>query len=236
MIQNLTIITITFNNNDELVRTYKNLSYFRGSGGTHVIVNGGECVRRLLDNDCILIQEKDHGIYDALNKGIRKVSTKYCMLIHSGDLLVSSIEILKGQLELMEINELDILLNDCTINYGKVKRKLNSRFWYPWMFQMGVQPPHPPIIYRYNSIKDYNYDKRIKVIADFNYLENIFAKGMKYQKGNRLLVEMSNGGKTSSGLKSFLTVSNEFIKLKGLFWGIWTAIMRLWLKTFLSFF
>ena len=84
------------------------------------------------------------------------------------------------------------------------------------MFKLGAQPPHPPTIYRNTSVKGCKYDTNHPVIADYDYLERLFKKILKYDKGGQTLIHMSAGGKTSSGVSSFFTVNREFRKLKGI--------------------
>lgn len=224
-IKDLTIITITFNNRLELIKTYQNLNQFRTNGGTHIVVNGGTSVSDIV-KEGILIEETDNGIYDALNKGISRVSTSFFMLIHSGDILVERIEILEGLLNNMKDRDLDFMLNDCSIDFGKRKRIMKSSRWNPWMFKLGAQPPHPPTIYKTRSVSQYQYDLNHPIIADFKYFEEIFLSNLKWAKGNCLLVHMADGGATSSGLKSFVFVNKQFKKLKGPFTMFWFALAR----------
>ena len=216
MLQELSIVTITYNNPEDLIKTYKSLESFRQARGVHIIVNGGKTIEPLIKNDCVLLEEPDEGIYDALNKGIELVRTPYLMLVHSGDVLVASCILLKEQLEILDKRRLDILLNDCTVDFGNGKRLMSSKYWQPWMFKLGAQPPHPPTIYRFSSIKYLEYNTSHPIIADFDYLERIFKNKLEYDKGNQIMIHMSAGGKTSSGLTSFIRVNREFIKLKGL--------------------
>jgi len=215
MLNLITIITITYNNPKDFKKTYDSLRDFREGGGKHIVINGGNSVKHFVKNDCFLIEEKDEGIYDALNKGICLTSTPYFMLIHSGDLLVASNDILEKQVSLMKDRKLDILLNDCTLDFGKSKRLMSSKLWRPWMFKLGAQPPHPPTLYNYSSVKNIKYDTGHPIIADFDYLERIFKGIPKYDRGGKTLIHMSAGGKTSSGLSSFFSVNREFRKLKG---------------------
>lgn len=230
MLDSLTIVTITFDNQIEFKLTYDNLNTFRQFGGRHIIINGGKSIRHIVEDSYKLIEEPDKGIYDALNKGINLVDTKYLMLIHSGDTLAVDIEVLNQQIILMEKLQLDILLNNCTIAAGKWKRLMSSKNWKPWMFKFGAQPPHPPIIYKKESISIFKYDLRYPIIADFDYLERIFQRQLNYSIGNQVLVHMSAGGKTSSGLKSFLFVSREFIELKGIFFSVFSVVTRPFFK------
>ena len=230
-IRDLTIVTITFNNEEELKSTYNSLEQFRQAGGTHIIVNGGRSIKSIVKNS-ILIEEPDKGIYDALNKGIKKVNTPFFMLIHSGDILIESLASLEELLNIMESNRLDILLNDCSIEFGNGKRLMKSSKWQPWMFIFGAQPPHPPTIYKSSKIKSFEYDLNHPVIADFKYLEELFKAKLIWGKGNKLLIHMSAGGATSSGIKSFFFVNEQFRRLKGPLKMILFAFTRPFIKVY----
>ena len=227
----LTIVTITFNNEDELVSTYESLIEFRANGGTHIIINGGRSVETII-TEGFLFEEEDKGIYDALNKGISKVQTEYFMLIHSGDSLVCSISSIEDLINEMEKAKYDLMLNDCSIEFGKGKRLMKSKRWQPWMFNFGAQPPHPPTIYRTSTVASIKYDLTHPVIADYKYLEDIFKTNITWGKGNKMLVHMSAGGATSSGIRSFFYVNKQFRKLKGPILMIWFALTRPFIKVY----
>ncbi|MGC6413883.1 MAG: hypothetical protein ACON5K_04185 [Bacteroidia bacterium] len=230
LIKSLSIVTITQNNPDQLINTYRSLKSFRKTGGTHIIVNGGVTIKELLEDDCVVLEEPDKGIYDALNKGIEQVKTPFFMLIHSGDILIATISILEKQLTTITEEHLDVLLNDCTIEFGKRKRILSSRNWKPWMFKVGAQPPHPPTIYRKKAVIPFSYDLEHPIIADFKYLEQVFLSKIKWNKGNKTLIHMTAGGATSSGVRSFFHVNKQFRKLKGPIKMIWFALARPFIK------
>ena len=230
-LQDLTVVTITYNNEEDLVKTFESLNGFREHGGTHIIVNGGKSVKSLVKS-VELIEEPDKGIYDALNKGIAHVTTPYFMLVHSGDFLVETKQVLESLLIKMENEELDFLLNDCSIEFGSKKRLMKSSNWKPWMFKFGAQPPHPPTIYRTQSVSSFIYDLNHPVIADYKYLEDLIHSDLKWSKGNQLLIHMSQGGATSSGLQSFFYVNKQFKKLKGTRKALLFTVIRPVIKIF----
>ena len=231
LIRDLTIITITFNNAEELSSTYNSIEHFRKAGGNHIIVNGGRTITSLVKN-VLLIEESDKGIYDAINKGIQKVTTTFFMLIHSGDTLIVSNSSIEALLKKMESNNLDLLLNDCSIEFGSGTRLMKSSKWKPWMFYFGAQPPHPPTIYRTSTVKSFQYDLSHPIIADFKYLEDLFKSKLNWDKGHKLLIHMSAGGATSSGIKSFFVVNKQFKRLKGPLKMILFAIARPFIKVY----
>ena len=230
-LSNLSVITITYNNPEELSMTYKSLEDFRKNGGQHIVINGGSSVAGFIKK-CTLIEETDHGIYDALNKGIEEVDTKYFMLIHSGDTLIQENSVLENLLNKMETENLDLILNNCSIEFGNGQRIMKSDKWKPWMFLLGTQPPHPPTIYKTEAVKHIPYDIKHRVIADFKYLEDLFKLKLNYGYGKKLLIHMSAGGATSSGIKSFFYVNRQFRKLKGPLKMVLFAVFRPFLKIY----
>ena len=180
------------------------------AGGKMIIQNGGAPVR--LENNMIQVyDEKDQGIYDALNKGISKVRTKFFMLIHAGDIFIGKPEEISKV-----VVELENTFNSMSLNSQYIGSRLHSsRNWRPWMLNLGVQPPHLPIIYRSKIFKHIEYSLDIPIIADFDF----FLKKVDWNNvswNNKVLVKMETGGATSSGIQSFFFVSRCFSKTYGI--------------------
>ena len=86
----ISVITVTYNNYDDLHRTLHSLKNVDGIES--VVVNGGDCnkTKKLLSNyDGIAISEPDTGISDAFNKGVTHATGENVMFLNSGDVLLS---------------------------------------------------------------------------------------------------------------------------------------------------
>ena len=111
----LSIITITYNNSDGLRKTLASVAAQTFRDFEHIIVEGGstdgsvEIIRQYADSEAIRpenskadnlassphhlitsspitwISEKDRGVYDAQNKGIRLAHGEYCYFLNAGD-------------------------------------------------------------------------------------------------------------------------------------------------------
>ena len=230
------IVTITYNDNEGLSNTIKSISNLIEKGTKHIIIDGARKLNKKdFHSNTLLISEKDQGIYDALNKGISYVKTKYFMLLHSGDCFISSSKSIYRILEKIEMDKYDFIISNQYIALYNKYRKHRSDNWSPWMLKFGAQPAHLPTIYNSKFAKKINYDSSINIIADFFYFGELFSLKPKWGFTNDYLVRMNGGGKTSSGLVSFFRVSNEFIKQKGLIKGLIISLFRVPFKILQSF-
>lgn len=88
----ISVITITYNNFDELVETLDSLKdALEENKIESLVINGGDCqkTKKYLESyPGKSISEPDEGISDAFNKGILNSSGDYIAVLNSGDLLI----------------------------------------------------------------------------------------------------------------------------------------------------
>jgi len=89
----LSIITINLNNAEGLKKTIGSVRLQGFSDYEFIIIDGGSndgSIDVIIQNEDIIshwISEKDSGIYNAMNKGIRIANGEYCYFLNSGDYL-----------------------------------------------------------------------------------------------------------------------------------------------------
>ena len=229
VIPDLSIVTITYNNPAALQRTYESTAGLRAAGAVHLIQNGGKSLE--FDwSDVDVKEEADNGIYDALNRGTSRVTSRYFMLIHSGDEFVGNLDDIGEIISDMNSNGVDLSLNACIIETETGSRMMSPRLWHPWMLRVGVQPPHTPTIYRTETLARLAYDQSIPISADFKHFRDIFRRGHHWAKHNKLLIGMEAGGATSSGLVSFWRVTKQMALIGGWHFALVTILARPILK------
>lgn len=92
---NISIITISYNCKDDLEKTIQSVISQSYIYKEYIIVDGGssdgteEVLKKYKDAIDICISEPDDGIYDALNKGVRKASGEWIICLNAGDVFVS---------------------------------------------------------------------------------------------------------------------------------------------------
>lgn len=91
----ISVITVCFNNKDGLEKTLKSFAAQNFSQKEIIVVDGGshdgteKTIQRYKNIIDHFICESDNGIYDAINKGIRRASGKWVVCMNAGDIFAS---------------------------------------------------------------------------------------------------------------------------------------------------
>lgn len=165
----ISIITATYNSGKTLEntiysirkQTYKNIEYIVIDGKS--VDNTIDILKSNLDIVSNYISESDKGVYDALNKGLELASGDFLLVLGSDDILYSDtvIESIASKLS-----------NDNYIYYGNVLWKgTNHIHWgkfhkLKWAWS---NISHQAIFYPKSVYKQYKYDLRYKLYADYAY-------------------------------------------------------------------
>lgn len=196
----ISIITITFNNYDELVKTLESIQGL--SNIQSIVINGGSCEKTLgfLKNyKGIVLSEKDRGISDAFNKGISFATGEALMFLNSGDLLIDPSYITECNRKLAESPEIDYFYSDIIFKdelLGAVKINVGSKLKN---LSKGMPYPHQSLIIRKRVFdKIGGFDENLKVAMDFDFIIRMFNTNFKNFKYLPIAsVEMDGSGISS---------------------------------------
>lgn len=90
----VSIITVNYNNSHGLERTIKSVAQQSYSDVEYIVIDGGstdESVDLIKQNEpaiSLWVSEKDGGIYNAMNKGVKLSKGEYLLFLNSGDFFV----------------------------------------------------------------------------------------------------------------------------------------------------
>jgi GT2 family glycosyltransferase len=204
----LSIITITFNNFNELIRTLNSIPI--SDSIESVVVNGGDCSKTKDFLKCYRgksVSEKDDGIADAFNKGTKLSSGEYIMFLNSGDVLLEKSYPEKAIKILDNNNEYDL-------------------FMRPQMQSLGRGMPylHPTMIVKKEVFtKTGLFDKNIKVAMDFDWVIKLVKNNFKgFYLNEGAVVRMDGKGKSvveeSKAIKECFTIlkAHNYFTLKNI--------------------
>lgn len=177
----LSIITICYNNAVGLERTLKSVAAQTFSNFEQIVIDGGstdETIKVIEKFDSLIsywVSEKDNGIYNAQNKGLKVANAQYCLFLNAGDYLANeSVLATIFNKELPEgviYGDMFIVFPDGKIILGKMPKVLDlphmigDTLWHPVSF-----------IPRELFTKFGGYDESLKMVADYDFFLKVIMK------------------------------------------------------------
>ena len=222
-----TVITPTFNSSETIKDTLASVFRQKNVSIEYLIIDGISldntieiCNRFLSENindqiTCKVIQEKDNGVYDAMNKGINLAKGTYIAILNSDDIFsnFSILETIKEKFEEgndVVYGDLDIVDFNLskTIRRWEVGRIPKEGFCNAW------HPAHPSF---FMSKKGYlaigNFDTRMKIAADYDLMLRALTNPLiKSTYINHTTTLMRIGGLANGSFKSIIKGNMEVLK------------------------
>lgn len=207
------IITPVLNNKERLIRTIDSIKKQKFEDYEIIVIDGGSTdgTKEYLESEkknLKFITEKDRGIYDAINKGIRISEGKYINTINAGDEYFSeeSLQIIKNYFD--KNNEISFV-------FGAVKKNKIYHKYEPkkmnWSFNF--YPAHSGGFFVKKVVHDKIglYNLKYRCSSDYDFFWRLIKKNRYFgisTKKNELISIFEAGG-YSSKLSFFEHVSEE---------------------------
>lgn len=146
-----------------------------------------------------MVSEPDHGMYEAINKGLRMATGDYIGLVHSDDFLFSP-QTISHIARRLEETQADFLYGDGLFvnleNTDKVVRNWVGGSYSPWKVRHGWLPLHPTCyISREMMLRKGVYNESYRIAADSDLLFRYLLQGdFKVTYLKEYIVRMRMGG------------------------------------------
>ncbi len=211
----LSIITCTYNCFEPIKETLASIQSFNKTEIEHIIIDGSSTDKTLevLHNyekkskyPVVIISEKDQGIYDAMNKGIKKASGNFIFFLLAGDTLSIPVDNL--------LEELKQNIDSDIVAFSGFFKKYNSadEFWNRLNYQLSPYNPairFPCLIIKNSIYQELNYfDLKYKVSSDFDLISRYLNSKNKVKISEKPLLIMEPFG-FSNNPKSFYLKKKE---------------------------
>jgi glycosyltransferase len=214
----ISLITAVYNNASTLDATLTSIASQKYENLEYIIVDGGstdgsqEILKKYSRLVTTLISEKDSGIYDALNKGLKAATGDIVGFLHADDHFASE-TVLKTIAEAFKDPGVSGLYSD--LDYispsGTVIRHWQSRAFSKQMLPEGWMPPHPTLYLR-KSIYDQVglFDLQYKIASDYDMVLRVFTlPNAQFQYLPVVTVKMRIGGASNRNIQRILRKSTE---------------------------
>lgn len=219
----LSIVTVCFNSEQTIERTLQSVAMQRGASVEHIVVDGAstDATMKILEAHrhhlAHVISEPDHGIYDAMNKGVRMASGDVIGFLNSDDVYADE-NVLARVSDTMERHHLGALFGDVAFyrleRPDRMVRRYSSARFRPDRIAWGWMPAHPALFVRrefFENLGPFKPDYRIA--GDFEFVARVFKKpDLRYRYLPEVLVNMSFGGVSTGGWRNTMLLNKEVLR------------------------
>jgi glycosyltransferase involved in cell wall biosynthesis len=163
------------------------------------------------------ISEKDRGLYDAINKGIRMATGDIVGILNSDDFFPDE-KVIEDVIKTFRETRADAVYGDVAFvrpgNLNKIIRLYSSAKFTPRKFAYGYMPAHPSFYLKKSCYDQYGlYQEDYKIASDYELLMRmIYTKKITYQYLKRVFVHMRTGGVSNQTVKSRYILNKEIVR------------------------
>lgn len=182
----VSIVTAVLNNKkyiSEAIESVVNQDYKQLE---HIIIDGGstdgtlEVIKKYKNKQTKLITEKDKGLYDAMNKGIKLATGDIVGILNSDDIFFNN-KVVSKVVDVFKNKNVDSIYSDLLYvdsnNTNKIIRRWISSQYSHGAFKKGWHPPHPTFYVKREIYEKYGYiDDSFNVSADFELMLRFLEK------------------------------------------------------------
>lgn len=178
------VITVNLNHVSGLKQTLESVKTQKESSFEHLVIDGGstdgslEVLREFSDYLSYAVSEKDHGIYQAMNKGIAASKGRWLLFLNSGDILCDD-QVLSRVSNLLPL-EGEWIYGDSyrlsdSFPHSRQLRKSDPRLTPRVLFRTGVC--HQSVFFRRDLFERFGlYDESYKIAGDWEFEARLLAR------------------------------------------------------------
>ena len=225
----ITVITVVYNGEGHISKTIESVLNQSYAQIEYVIVDGKSTDRTLeivgayqeIDR---VISEPDQGLYDAMNKGLKKATGDYVWFLNSGDQIYGedTVENMVSGLS----GSPDIIYGG-TMIIDEEQNEIGDRRLKPpdrltWKsFRQGMVVCHQSILVKREGAPEFNLEYRLS--ADIDWAIRAAKRAGQIHNSNLVLSRFLEGGLTAHNIKAGL---KERFKIMRRFYGLIPTVLR----------
>ena len=216
----ISVVTAVYNRKTTIAQAMDSVAAQTWPAVEHIIQDGGstdgtrEILRAHAGPGVSIESLPDHGIYDAINKGIARATGDVIGLMHSDDFFATDTVLADVAAALADpaidgvYGDLDYVAADDT---ARVIRKWRSGAYDPKRLRRGWMPPHPTLYLRREVFMEWGtYDTSYQIAADYDAMLRYLAKGhIQLAYIPKVMVKMRVGGASNRSLARIMRKSRE---------------------------
>lgn len=180
----LSIVTVTRNNLEGLKKTYDSIANQTTQAFEWVVIDGDstdgtpEFVKSVSRQPDIYIHEKDSGIYNAMNKGIKIARGDYLLFMNAGDIFASNNTLQETQFHTFNA---DVVYGDAWFDFPtrSLAKQYTDEVTLGSLYEKSFC--HQSTFIRRDLLAEDGYDEAYQVLADWKSYVVWFLAGKSFQ-------------------------------------------------------
>jgi glycosyltransferase involved in cell wall biosynthesis len=180
-VQAFSIVTVCFNDAEALVPTIRSIVEQKLSDFQYVIQDGGSSddtaavVKSFGDWIEVFSSEPDAGIYQAMNRAVRRCTGRYTLFMNAADVLASPTVLSEVEAQLVDGDDI-VTGQSIAVETGKPHPfRAADRFW------TGMTFDHQAAFVRTDLLKQFPYDESLRISGDFDFFSRMRLRGASFR-------------------------------------------------------
>ena len=213
----ISIIVVSLNTKKEFLKTIKSIQKQDYKNYEVIVVDGKSTdgtvqeIKKLKDKKVKYIIQKDNGIYDAMNKGIRKSLGKWIIFMNSGDLFYKN-NVLNNFLS-ENVKNYEIVYGNTVVSAKNLKYIVNSK---PFDHKTLLMPfCHQSVFVKSDILKKRNFSLIYRFSSDFDFFYYCYLSRKKFQKIDYIISKVKSSGFADKNRQMVFNENLTIIKKKG---------------------
>lgn len=222
----VSLITVTYNSEKYLANCIESVLRQTHQDIEYIVVDGASTdktlsiIRKYSKDIYKCVSEKDRGMYDAINKGMRLATGDIIGILNSDDILASN-HTVANIVRCFKEKGVDSVYGDLVYvdsnDTSRVHRYWKGAAYNRNAFRWGWMPAHPTFYVRREVVEQLGgYETHFYSAADFEFMTRyLYRHRISSCYLPELIVKMRNGGMSNSSLKKRLRANRrDYLALK----------------------
>ncbi len=220
----ISIITCSYNAVNTIEETIKSVLSQKDADIEYIIIDGlsddgtGDIIKKYSDKIYKFISEKDNGIYNAMNKGIKLAGGDIVGFLNADDVCFDE-TVTSKVIKVFVREEVESVYGDLVYvseNNNKIKRYWKSEDFNIKNFKKGWMPPHPAFFVKRDVYEKYgDFNENYRISADYELMVRLLYKNkISTVYLPEILVKMKTGGVRNKVSQTIRRLKEDFAIIK----------------------
>ena len=213
----ISIIVVSLNTKKEFLKTIKSIQKQDYKNYEVIVVDGKSTdgtvqeIKKLKDKKVKYIIQKDNGIYDAMNKGIKISLGKWIIFMNSGDLFYKN-NVLNNFLS-ENVKNYEIVYGNTVVSAKNLKYIVNSKTFDHKTLLMPFC--HQSVFVKSDILKKRNFSLIYRFSSDFDFFYYSYLSGKKFYKIDSIISKVKSSGLSDKNRQMVFNENLRIIKKRG---------------------